>query len=213
LLSANHGHLIRDLKNAEAAGISRFHFDVCDGHYTDNIIFGDQLVKDVRKETSSALDVHLAVYNMAVIVKRFLCSGADSITVQYESSDGAEGLLDVIKGAGVKAGICFTPVTRFEEMEYYLDKADIVNILAVNPGEGGQSFNKKALKIIELTAGAVNRMGLSTTISVDGGLNCDTVGDAANAGADIVIVGSGVFCGDIFENIKKLKGCVEILRV
>ena len=208
LLAANHGHLIRDMKKAEAAGISQFHFDVCDGHYTDNIIFGDKLVNDVRKETSSTLNVHLAVYNMPVIVKRFLYSGADSITIQYESSDVPERLLNLIKAAGIKTGICFTPATKFEEIEYFLDIADIVNILAVNPGEGGQPFNKKALKIIEASAGVIGRKSLATKISVDGGLNCNTIGDAINAGVNIVILGSGIFSGDIFENIKNLRDCI-----
>jgi ribulose-phosphate 3-epimerase len=205
LLAANHAHLARDLKAAEAAGIGRFHIDVTDGHYTHELTFGVQLVRDLRKETDKILDVHLAVFNLPVILDSFLDSGADCVTLQYESCDLPQRQLAKLKERGIAACLSFIPATGFDRIEYFMDEADLISILAVDPGIGGQTFIPKTLKKIETAAAFRDRHGLQTRIAVDGGLTGENCRRAADAGADILILGSGIFSGDIRENIQALK--------
>ena len=195
LLAANHAHIARDLKAAEAAGIRRFHIDVTDGHYTKELTFGVHLVEDLRKETSSILDVHLAVCNMAAILDTFLDIGADQITLQYESSELPQRLLGAIRERRIASALSFIPATGFDRIEYFLDEVDIISILGVDPGIGGQTFIPKVLDKIEKTASAIARRGLKTRIAVDGGLNPENCRTVAGAGADILILGSGIFAG------------------
>jgi len=204
LLAANHGWLIRDMKKAEESGVCRFHIDVCDGHYTENIIFGDQLVRSLREETDAVLDVHLAVLNMPSITLSFMDSGADVITVQYESAHLPSRLIRRIQEAGKQAGICFIPATGFPVMEYFLEEADVVNILAVDPGIGGQKFQAGILKKVEKTADYIQRNHLTARISVDGGVLLSNFSEVRDAGADIIILGSGIFSGDIAVNLEKI---------
>ena len=205
LLAANHAHLCRDLKIAEEYGIKRFHLDVCDGHYTPHIIFGDQLAGELRAETDSVLEAHLAVHNMTSILGPFMESGVDIITIQYESCELPSRMLKQIRAAGISPGICFIPATRYEETEFFLDEADFINVLGVDPGIGGQSFNPKILKKIELMADYISCNNLKTKISVDGGVNIGTMKSIIDAGADILTFGSAVFSGDIKSNIEKIK--------
>jgi ribulose-phosphate 3-epimerase len=205
LLAANHAHLCRDMKIAESQHIRRFHIDVCDGHYTPHIIFGDQVVRDLRTETDTVFEVHLAVHNMPAIAETFLRSGADIITIQYECCELPSRLMNTIKAAGVSPGISFIPATGFDVMEYFIDESEYVNILGVDPGIGGQTFNKKMLKKIELTADYISKHNLGTRISVDGGVNIDTMRSIIDAGADILTFGSGIFSGDIEQNIVAIR--------
>ena len=205
LLAANHVYLCRDMKLAEAEGITRFHIDVCDGHYTPHFAFGDQMVRDLRAETGSVLEAHLAVHNMPAITEPFLDSSVDIITIQYESCDLPSRLMKKIRAAGISPGICFIPATRFEETEFFLDEADFVNILGVDPGIGGQEFNHKILCKIERMADFISKNNLETKISVDGGVNTETMQSIIDAGADILTFGSAVFSGDIKENIEDIR--------
>ncbi|MDR2738626.1 MAG: ribulose-phosphate 3-epimerase [Treponema sp.] len=209
VLAANHANLARDVKKAENEGISRFHIDVTDGHYTPEITFGVQLVRDLRRETDAVLDVHLAVFNLPVILDSFLDSGADSITLQYEACDLPQRLLTTLKKRGVNACLSFIPATGFERIEYFIDEADTVNLLGVDPGIGGQQFISKILNKVEKTAAWRDNHGLKTRIAVDGGLNRDNCRRAAEAGADILIFGSGIFRGNISENINALRMNLE----
>jgi ribulose-phosphate 3-epimerase len=193
------------MKVAETEGISRFHIDVCDGHYTPYLAFGDQMVRDLRKETGAVLDVHIAVHNMPSITEPFINSGADIITIQYESCHLPGRLLNRIRSSGISPGISFIPATDFREMEFFLDEADNVNILGADPGIGGQKFNSKILRKIEKTADYISINNLRTKISVDGGVNLQTMKSIINAGAEILILGSAVFSGNIEENIGKIR--------
>ena len=205
ILAANHAHICRDLKTAETAGIRRFHIDVTDGHYTAELTFGVHLAKDLRKETESVLDLHLAVCNMPVILDTFLDSGADQITVQYECCELPQRLLAAIRKNRMASAVSFIPATGFDRIEYFLDEANIISILGVDPGIGGQTFIPKVLDKIEKTASAIARRGLNTRIAVDGGLNRENCLGAVNAGANILIFGSGIFAGpSITDNIKNL---------
>ncbi|RKX80300.1 MAG: hypothetical protein DRP60_03585 [Spirochaetes bacterium] len=213
VLAASHTSILRDIRLAEDAGISRFHIDVCDGHYTRKIIFGDQLVRELRGETPSLLEVHIAVYNTENILRQFLDTGADVISIQFESSEQPAENLTVIKNAGIQPGMTFAPVTAFGEMKPFLDNLDFVldfvNILGVEPGIGGQEFNPVVLGKIEETADYISRKGLKTKISVDGGVNMDTLLSVKDAGADILTVGTAMFSGDIKENIVRIRGILN----
>jgi len=204
LLAANHAHLGRDLKSAGIHGISRFHIDVCDGHYTPHIAFSDQLVRNLRAETDSVLEVHLAVHNMPAITETFLDAGADILTIQYECCELPSRLMKAVRAADLSPGICFIPATGFEVMEFFLDEAEYVNILGVDPGIGGQPFDSKILTKIEKTADYISRHNLNARISVDGGVNLETMNRITNAGADILTFGSAVFSGDIKTNIERI---------
>lgn len=205
ILAANHTFIGRDVEAAEKEGINTFHIDVSDGHYTEKLIFGDQLVSDLRKISSSYLDVHLATYNLPIILGEFIDTGADQITIQYEASEIPLRIISNIKDKGIKAALAFMPTTRYEEMEYYIDEVDVINIMAVFPGIGGQAFSKKVLKKIETAANTVQKHNLSTKISVDGGINIRNAYEIKEAGADILIIGSGIFEGSIADNIKLFK--------
>ncbi|MDC7227787.1 MAG: ribulose-phosphate 3-epimerase [Spirochaetales bacterium] len=209
ILAANHVHISRDLKLAEDCGISRFHVDVCDGHYTPHIAFSDQTIKDLRYETSSVLEAHLAVHNMPAIAETFLVSSVDILTIQYESCELPSRLMKKIRRDGVSPGISFIPATRFEDMEFFLDEADFINILGVDPGIGGQDFNPKILKKIEMTADYISRNNLETQISVDGGVNTKTMRSIIDAGADILTFGSGIFSGNIQDNIENIRRMIK----
>jgi ribulose-phosphate 3-epimerase len=205
ILAANHAHIARDLKAAESKGINRFHIDITDGHYTRDLTFGVQLVRDLRKETDSILDVHLAVYNLPNILDTFLDTGADCITLQYETCDLPQRQMAKLKSRGIASCLSFIPATGFDRIEYFMDEVDIISILAVDPGIGGQEFFPKVIGKIEKAAAWRDKYGLKTKIAVDGGLNRENSRRAAEAGADILILGSGIFSGDIGENIKALR--------
>jgi ribulose-phosphate 3-epimerase len=206
ILSANHAHIALDLKAAEAAGIRRFHIDITDGHYTDDLCFGVQLVKDLRAETGSVLDVHLAVHNMPSILETFLDTGANQITLEYECCELPQRLLKMIEKQRLARALSFIPATGFDRIAYFLDEVEIIHILGVDPGIGGQAFIPKVLDKIEKTAAEIARRGLTTRVAVDGGLTKENCTSIANAGADILVLGSGVFAGSsIAANVAALQ--------
>ncbi len=209
VLAANHAHIARDIAKAESFGIRRFHFDVCDGHFTRDIFFGPQLVQDVRKESASFFDVHLAVYNMAPILDSFLDSGVNMINIQFESCDAPDDLIKKIHANSLEASISFALTADFAVIRPYLDTVEVVNLLAVNPGYGGQQFSTNVLEKIEMAADYIRLNNLKTKISVDGGVNEYTIRDIIHAGTDIAIAGSGIFSGDIERNITVLQDTIK----
>ncbi len=209
VLAANHAHIARDIKLAEQCGINRFHFDVCDGHYTRNIIFGNQLIKDLKEESASYFDVHLAVFHMDEILKSFLDTGTDMINIQYETSDHPDRLFKLLHEYSIDVSVCFTLESGMDVIKPFLEKVDAVNLLAVHPGIGGQRFYPQVLHKIEMTAGYIKRNNLKTKISVDGGVNASTLRQVIDAGTDIAILGNGIFCGNICENIYSLNNIIH----
>jgi ribulose-phosphate 3-epimerase len=210
VLAADHAYLARDLLEAERCGIDFFHFDVSDGHYAPYLLFGSQLISDLRRVSRSYFDVHLAVYNMGIILETFLSVGADRINLQFESADSPlEMMIESIRRSGSDACLTFTLQSSFEVIEPWLEAADAVNLLAVNPGIGGQSFRTEVLGKIEQCAEFISRKGLDTVLSVDGGINAQTVKPVQNAGAHVAIVGSGIFCGSIEQNIRELEQVIS----
>lgn len=208
VLAANHAHIGRDIRRAEGLGIRRFHFDVADGYYAENLIFGPQLIRDVRRESASHLDAHLAVNDMGRILKLFLDSEANMLLLQFETCGDIDAMIDLIHGRGMSAGLCLTLDTDVSRVVDYLPKLEWLNLLAVNPGIGGQKFRPSVLRKIERACSEIYRLGAKTRISVDGGVNATTIGDAMKAGADVGIIGSGIFCGDMEYNIKRLQDII-----
>ncbi len=210
VLAADHAYLARDLLEAERCGIDFFHFDVSDGHFAPYLLFGSQLISDIRKVSSSYFDVHLAVYNMQAILETFLSVGADKINLQYESVERPlEEMIETIRRSGSDASLTFTPQTSYDDIEPWLEAADAVNLLAVNPGIGGQEFSTVVLHKIEHCSEYISLNGLDTVLSVDGGINTQTIKSVQDAGAHVAIVGSGIFCGSIEQNIRELEHIIS----
>ncbi len=212
LLAANHAHIARDAAAVESCGINRFHFDVCDGHYTQNIIFGDQLVREMRNVSNSYFDVHLAVYHMESILGSFIDCGADMINLQYESCEDLKGCMERVHTHAMDVSLCIVPGTSIEELMPYFDKIEAINVLAVNPGIGGQEFQPRVLRKLEQLAALKEQNGYTWKISVDGGVNTQTLADVIDAGADIAIMGSGMFAGSLEENIEKINNIMQQRR-
>lgn len=210
ILAANHAYIARDVGIVEENGISQFHIDVTDGHYTENIIFGDKLVADLRKETNAILDVHLATYNLSVLTDIYIKAGADIITFQYETCEHPLRLIKQIKDSGKKACISFTPSTTFETIKFFISEVDMINILSVEPGVGGQIFNIKVLDKINKVTNYKKQYGYETKIAIDGGINDKNLQTMLDLGADVLIIGSAIFSGNISDNIKNLNKIINI---
>jgi ribulose-phosphate 3-epimerase len=210
LLAANHAFIGQSLERCEKEGIGIFHFDVSDGHYTKYIMFGSQLIDNLRSISNSYFDVHLNNYNVEPILETFLETTVNRISLQYATSkEQLDYLINKIRLKERDVSISFTPLEGFETIIKHVEKLDAVNLLAVNAGIGGQSIQKEVLKKVEKVASFIANNNLKTIVSVDGGINKDTIKWVKDAGADLAIVGSGIFCGSIKDNIRTLKKMIE----
>lgn len=204
ILSADFSILEREIKNVEQAGADYLHIDVMDGHFVPNLTFGPCLVKSIRKCTSIPFDVHLMITNPDDFIDAFIEAGADIVTVHAEAVGHLDRTLQHIKKSGKKAGVSLNPATNESVLKYVMDKLDLVLVMSVNPGFGGQKFIESQLeKII-----AVKKMigGKNIEIEVDGGINMNTALLCREAGADVLVAGNAVFAA---ENYKK---AIESLR-
>ena len=206
ILSADFAKLGEEVNAAEKAGADWIHVDVMDGHFVPNITIGPLVVKAVKKIAKVPLDVHLMIENPDKYVKEFAESGSDIITIHEEATVHLHRSVQNIKECGVKAGVSLNPATPLGNIEIVLPYVDIVLIMSVNPGFGGQSFIPEALqKIKELKKMIVDK-NLNVEIEVDGGVKTDNVAEVVKAGADIVVMGSAFYnSADYAETVKTVR--------
>lgn len=204
ILAADLANLKSEVEAVTAAGADMLHLDIMDGHYVPNLTFGPGLVKTLRPYTRLPFDVHLMVTEPEVMVPWFVDAGADIITVHYEAAVHLDRTLAEIRNAGKKAGVSLNPATPENVLEYVLDKLDLILVMSVNPGFGGQSFIPSQLEKIQRIKSMVGSRNIR--IEVDGGINPMTAAECAAAGADILVAGTSVFSGgDYRKNIEALR--------
>ncbi len=212
ILSADFSRLGEEVRAAEQAGADMVHVDVMDGHFVPNITIGPLVVKAVRKVASIPLDVHLMIAEPDRYIKDFADSGADIITVHEEASIHLHRTIQIIRECGVKAAVSINPATPVSHIEIVLPYVDMVLIMSVNPGFGGQEFIPEILPKIRQLKECINKNNYAVEIEVDGGVKVDNVADVVQAGADIVVMGSAFYNSDNYaDTIKSVrKRCCRV---
>ena len=209
ILSADFKMLGDQIRQTEEAGAQYVHFDVMDGIFVPSISFGMPVLSSIKGLTAQVMDVHLMVTEPIRYVEEFARCGADIITVHLEACENPAETLKTIRDCGVKAGISIKPGTPVESLKPYLTQADMFLIMSVEPGFGGQAFIPESLDRIKELRAMLEAAGLETDIEVDGGIYHSNVAEVLEAGANVIVSGSGVYKGDIKENTSRF---MEILK-
>ncbi|WDV47644.1 ribulose-phosphate 3-epimerase [Clostridiaceae bacterium M8S5] len=206
ILSADFGNIKEDIKRVEDAGVDLLHIDVMDGSFVPNITFGQVVIKDFRKITDIPFDVHLMIDNPERYIDDFVKAGANIITVHYESTPHVHRALQLIKSHGIKAGIALNPATPVESVKHILDMVDMVLIMTVNPGFGGQKFIEAMKDKIKQLKFMIDERSLDIDIQVDGGIKEENIAEVYECGANVFVAGSAVFnSDDINKTINKFR--------
>jgi ribulose-phosphate 3-epimerase len=193
ILSADFARLGEEVRNVVIAGADIIHFDVMDNHYVPNLTIGPLVCQAIRPHVQVPIDVHLMVKPVDRIIPDFAKAGANIITFHPEASNHVDRTLQLIRDNGCKAGLVFNPATSLQYLDHVLDKIDIILIMSVNPGFGGQSFIPHALKKIAEVRKIIDASGRDIMLQVDGGIKIDNIAAAASAGADTFVAGSAIF--------------------
>ena len=207
ILSADFARLGDEIRAATAAGAHLLHVDVMDGHFVPNITIGPPVVESIRKVTQLPLDVHLMIEDPDKFLKDFVAAGADILTVHYEATVHLHRSVQMIRESGIRAGVSINPATPVSSLDNILGDVDMVLVMSVNPGFGGQKFIPSALEKLKLLRRKIDEAGLSVLIEVDGGVKPENAKEIAAAGADILVMGSAFFnSGDYAATMEKMNG-------
>jgi ribulose-phosphate 3-epimerase len=193
ILSADFANLGSEIKLLEQAGADYIHIDVMDGSFVPNLTIGNEVVRGLRKTTALPFDVHLMIDNPDKHIEAFANAGSDIITIHTEAVTHLDRSIELIKSFGKKVGVSLVPSTHEQELDYVLEKIDLILVMTVNPGFGGQKFLSSQLRKIENLRKKIDKLGKKIELEVDGGINDKTYRDVINAGADVLVSGSYIF--------------------
>ncbi len=206
ILSADFGRLAAEIQAVEAAGADLIHVDVMDGHFVPNLTIGPLIVEVARKATRLPLDVHLMISNADLYLERYAEAGADIIAVHAEACPHLHRTVQAIRALDRKPCVVLNPATPLDALDYVLDQLDMVLVMSVNPGFGGQSFIEAVLPKIEALRSRIEARGLDVDVEVDGGVKMDNAARVAGAGATVIVSGSGIFgAGDYRTAIQTMR--------
>ena len=209
ILSADFAKLGEQIQAVDKAGAQYIHIDVMDGLFVPSISYGMPVIRCVRPVTDKVFDVHLMIEKPERYIDEFADCGADLITFHVEATEQVEKVIDMIHGKGLKAGLSIKPGTPVEEVKPYLEKLDMILVMTVEPGFGGQSYIEACTEKVRQMRKMVTESGRDIDIQVDGGINIKNVGTVLEAGANVIVAGSAVFKNDIEANVKEF---LEIMR-
>lgn len=210
ILSADFANLLEDVKKVEQAGVEMLHIDIMDGHYVPNISFGPVVLKALQGKTSVPFDVHLMIENPDQYIAEFAKCGASIITVHAEATTHLHRTVQNIKSQNVKAAVSLNPGTSLTVLEEVLPELDMVLLMSVNPGFGGQSFIGTTLDKVKRLKGMIDQRGLDIDIQIDGGVKLNNAKEIVEAGANVLVAGSAIFGSDnIAETVKQFRELVD----
>jgi len=201
ILSADFARLGEEVRNVVSAGADIIHFDVMDNHYVPNLTIGPLVCQAIRPHVQVPIDVHLMVKPVDRIIPDFAKAGANIISFHPEASEHIDRTLQLIRDSGCKAGLVFNPATPLNYLEYVMDKLDLILIMSVNPGFGGQSFIPEALNKIAAVRKLIDQSGRDIMLEVDGGIKTENIAAAARAGADTFVAGSAIFGAPDYQRV------------
>ena len=209
ILASDFSSLGEEVVNITKAGADYIHVDVMDGHFVPNLTIGPDIVKSIRDKSPLPFDVHLMIDPVQPYIEKFIDSGADIVSVHPEANDDTQACIDKIKSLNVKAGLAINPDTEWEVVKPYMDQLDLILVMSVHPGFGGQKFIPTALDKLEKLRNEIDQSGREIDLEIDGGINFENIQSVIDAGANMIVAGTSTFKGGPSEyanNIAKLRG-------